>query len=203
MASTQLELPANANTAKAPSLAPSTIDAVALTALRHVICSEMTFKKKTAKTGKAIMTLAAKYAAHNTFTPSNRRGLPGLYTLAHALASNESPRSLDIHRDACRWYGRLTAYAPTFVVEQTRAQAQARTRAQRIRAAQPAAAPVQSQLPAPVPVQPPATPTTVDPQIVGRPRLLADGKLEVKVTATMVVSPGDLLWTDALAAVNG
>ncbi len=195
MASTQLELPANANTAKAPSLAPSTIDAVALTALRHVICSEMTFKKKTAKTGKAIMTLAAKYAAHNTFTPSNRRGLPGLYTLAHALASSESPRSLDIHRDACRWYGRLTAYAPTFVVEQTRS----RTRAQRIRAAQP----VQSQLPAPVPVQPPAAPTTVDPQIVGRPRLLADGKLEVKITATMVVSPGDLLWTDALAAVNG
>lgn len=197
MASTQLELPANANTAKAPSLAPSTIDAVALTALRHVICSEMTFKKKTAKTGKAIMTLAAKYAAHNTFTPSNRRGLPGLYTLAHALAANENPRSLDIHRDACRWYGRLTAYAPTFVVEQTRS----RTRAQRIRAAQPAAAPVQSQLPAPV--QPPAPPATVDPQIVGRPRLLADGKLEVKITATMVVSPGDLLWTDALAAVNG
>lgn len=64
------------------------------------------------------------------------------------------------------------------------------------------AAKVTAAVPAAVPATATTTTSALTLRLVGRPKLLADGRLEVRVTETRTIAAGDPLWSAAMAAVN-
>lgn len=131
---------------------------------------------RTRETALLVRNAAASLASPGQLTRTYKTGFAGANALGNALAQLDANSRGEAPDDKLRskWVSRVEEYRSLFT------------------AAPATAATAPAQAPAP-------TPAT---SIAGRPTLLADGRLRVKVTQVIDVSPGDALWASAMAAVN-
>lgn len=135
---------------------------------------------RTRETALLVRNVAASLASPGQLTRTYKTGFAGANALGNALAQLDANSRGEAPDDKLRskWVSRVEEYRSLIT-----------------------AAPATAATPStPAPAQAPApTPAT---SIAGRPTLLADGRLRVKVTQVIDISPGDALWASAMAAVN-
>ena len=135
---------------------------------------------RTRETALLVRNAAASLASPGQLTRTYKTGFAGANALGNALAQLDANSRGEAPDDKLRskWVSRVEEYRSLIT-----------------------AAPATAATPStPAPAQAPApTPATA---IAGRSTLLADGRLRVKVTQMIDVSPGDALWASAMAAVN-
>ena len=135
---------------------------------------------RTRETALLVRNVAASLASPGQLTRTYKTGFAGANALGNALAQLDANSRGEAPDDKLRskWVSRVEEYRSLIT-----------------------AAPATAATPStPAPAQAPApTPST---SIAGRPTLLADGRLRVKVTQVIDISPGDALWASAMAAVN-
>lgn len=189
--------PANSSPVQ-PTIKPQAQTRPQLSELRSAIIAEIgrgggrrsTPNARTTATAQKILDVASavKPLGSGNQRGVNRLNMPQLYTLATMLAADEQQeiartthtQSTPSNSDYTRWYKRLEAYAPQ--VDEIR----------KLR-------------PSPVVVSAPAatpTPADVVGKIVGRPRLLLNGRVAVKLETLLEIGPSDSMWTEAMRLVN-
>lgn len=146
---------------------------------------------RTRETALLVRNAAASLASPGQLTRTYKTGFAGANALGNALAQLDANSRGEAPDDKLRskWVSRVEEYRSLITAAPATAAAPS--------------APKSASTPPPVKVSPAQalapTPAT---SIAGRPTLLADGRLRVKVTQVIDVSPGDALWASAMAAVN-
>jgi len=181
--------PAPAPVVAAPSVLASTTSQVTLAGLRDTIAAECANQRRTSETAKVVRDLATARAKPDQLQWTYKVSFPGSAQLANELAqvdANSRGEAPDAKLRR-RWAWRVDAYKS--LIDGLPADAVPNTRpAAKVTAAVPATATT--------------TTSALTLRLVGRPKLLADGRLEVRVTETRTIAAGDPLWSAAMAAVN-
>ena len=168
----------------------STVSQAMLLTLRDTIAAECANQQRTSETARMVRDLTAARAKPDQLVRTYRISFAGSAQLANELAQIDANSRGEAPTERLRrqWAWRVDAYKSLIDGLQA-VDAVPNTRpAAKVTAAVPATATT--------------TTSALTLRLVGRPKLLADGRLEVRVTETRTIAAGDPLWSAAMTAVN-